>query len=275
MASSNPSGINPADVSSLSAAIDLALHCFSMKLENCLPAIVEEYDREKNIATIKPLIQITRLADDKVFSRNTLTKIPVISFGAGLFHISFPINKGDLGWIFAADRSIGNFLKELKEAPALDTNFHAFSNGIFIPDIFRQYKINPEDAGAMVIQSTDGATRISIRSDNIKVTAPVKVELDTPATHITGDVVIDKTLTVKQATELQTTLTVTQAATLNSTLTVAQAATVGGPLAANGGFTAAGGQPATLPAGTTVAGKALDTHTHVSGNKGEQTGPMQ
>ncbi|MNZ27639.1 hypothetical protein D3C78_448590 [compost metagenome] len=99
-----------------------------------------------------------------------------------------------------------------------------FSDSIFIPDVFRQYTINGEDAGAMVIQSTDGASRISIRADNIKITTPLKVTLDTPTTELTGD------LTVGGNTTMVGTLDVT-------------------------GVT-------TLPATTTVAGKAVNGHNH-------------
>ncbi|XAO36863.1 hypothetical protein WP1_224 [Pseudomonas phage WP1] len=38
----------------------------------------------------------------------------------------------------------------------------------------------------MVIQSTNGATRISIRGDNIKITAPSNVTVDTPQANFTG-----------------------------------------------------------------------------------------
>lgn len=278
MAGTSPAGLKPGVHTSLAAAIDFVLGKHAQDTENCLPAIVVDYDAEKNIATLQPAIMITAVDSTgqvvKV-SREQLLEVPVLSLGAGGFHIHFPIAKGDLGWIHAADRDIGLFLQELAEAEAVTIRTHNFNDSLFVPDVFRKYKLQSEDAGAMVIQSVDGATRISVRPDNIKVTAPVGVVIDTPKTHITGDVLIDKTLTVTEATTLSATLDVTGATTMKSTAQITGATTVGGPLAANGGFTAAGGQAASLPAGTTVAGKALDTHTHISGNKGETTGPMQ
>lgn len=219
----------PEDDKSLAAALQFFKRAIGMDMENCLPAIVEAYDRTRNVANVKPLIVMTKRAanggDLQRVPRTVIPDVPVLSLGAGGFHVSFPVNAGDIGWIFACDRDISVFLQTLTQSPAgRDGPSHLFSDSIFIPDVFRQYTINGEDAGAMVIQSTDGASRISIRADNIKITTPLKVTLDTPTTELTGD------LTVGGNTTMVGTLDVT-------------------------GVT-------TLPATTTVAGKAVNGHNH-------------
>lgn len=183
------------DKADWSAALSFLMRSFAIKnLDGCLPAIVTGYDREQNLATIKPLIMWVDVQDNNI-SRNELANINVISIGAGGFHISFPIKKGDLGWILATDRDTEKFKASLNEQAPNTGRIHTFETGLFVPDVFRQYTINAEDSEAMVIQSTDGATRISIRSDNIKITAS-SVVVDATTTTFTGDVIMDKTLAV-------------------------------------------------------------------------------
>jgi len=232
----------PNDDTSLFAALSSMMRQHDISMEGMLPAIVVNYDRAKNVATVKPLITWVGL-NDKPRSRFELAEVPALSIGAGNFHISFPISTGDLGWIHAADRDMALFMQTLKESPPNTGTIHKFSSGMFVPDVFRNYVINGEDSGAMVIQSTDSKTRISIRSDNIKITAPSKVLIDVPETEMTGNVTVDKNLIVK-GTSLLTGMT-----------------------NVNGGFSATGGAGGTslcaLPQTTTVAGITVSTHGHI------------
>lgn len=222
---------------SLAAMLRGMLRKFELNSDQLLPAKIISFDRAKNIATVEPLIMWLGLDGQKV-DRPQLADIPVLSLGGGAFHISFPLAEGDLGWIYAADRDLSLFKQSLKKAVPNSGRAHRFEDSMFVPDVFRQYTIQGEDAGAMVIQSTDGATRISIRSDNIKITAPSNVVVDTPTTTFTGDVIIEKNATVAGNT------------------------TVTGETQVNGGFSAAAGKPCTLPATTTVASKQVDGHKH-------------
>lgn len=189
------------DFSSLAAALKFVQRAIKLDLESCLPAIVEEYDHKNNIATVRPLIMLTSLnpkggAHVKT-PRPIIPEVPVLSLGAGGFHIHFPIKKGDLGWLHACDRDITLFLQSLKQSQAgSEGPSHSFRDSIFVPDVLRQYTLLDEDVDAFVLQSTDGATRVSIRKDHIKITAPNHVEINTPLTHMTGDCHIDGNLTV-------------------------------------------------------------------------------
>lgn len=222
---------NQTDNVSLFAALQSMLQRGKLDTDGMIPATIVSFDRDKNIAVVKPVIQWLSL-DDKPVSRHDLTEISVLSLGGGGFHISFPLNPGDLGWIFASDRDLSDFKKELKESPPPTGQTKTFAHGLFIPDVFRQYTINSEDSGAMVIQSTDGKTRISIRKDNIKITAPGNVTIDTPQTTITGK------LNVKQLATFE------------------------------GGITGNTGTAVTLPANTTVGGINVTTHGHIQQNQG-------
>lgn len=233
----------PNDGRSLTSALVAIGEKESADHDNLLPAIVISYDRNTNLATVKPLIQVV-LVNKGIKSRHPLARIQVLSLGGGGFHINFPIKKGDLGWIYAADRDLTSFKSILAEGAPTTSRMHSFSDGVFVPDVFRKYTINSEDADAMVLQSVDGKTTISIRGDNIKVTAPTKVLVDTPLSEFTGNVKIDKNLIVTGTTDV------------------------------NGGFSAAAGQPCTLPDTTTTGGLKVVGHDHTN-PEGGSVGPMK
>lgn len=186
---------NSSDKKRLASALSLLLRRFNLNNNQMLPAQVVGFDRAENRVTLQPLIMWVDV-DNQTHSRPQLASIPALSLGGGGFHISFPLKEGDLGWIYAADRDLSLYLQSLAETRPNTGRCHRFEDGMFIPDVLRQYTIDGEDAEAMVIQSTDGATKISIRSDNIKISATTALVVDTPLTTFTGDVVMDKTLTV-------------------------------------------------------------------------------
>lgn len=185
------------DSSRLVTALDLLFRQHDINTNAMLPAIVVSFDRAQNLATVKPLISWVAM-DGSSIERHELANVPVISLGGGGFHISFPIKQGDLGWIYAADRDISLFKQSLAVSAPNTGRCHRFDDSMFVPDVFRKYAINSEDAGAMVIQSTDGATRISIRGDNIKITAPASVVLDVPETVVTGNLTVQQNVHIMQ-----------------------------------------------------------------------------
>ena len=245
----------PSDISSDTAAMRFILRQFALDFQNMLPAQVVSYDRNANLVRVKPIIMFVDIRD-KTIPRQELIDINALSLGAGGYHVSLPMNEGDLGWIHASDRDISLFKQTLSEQAPPTDRLHRFEDGLFVPDAFRNYTINAEDAGAMVIQSTNGATRISIRQDNIKITAPVKVLVDVPLTEFTKDVNINGDLHVN-----------------GNTLTDKTTTSTGGMMA-NGGFTSANGQACTLPASTTVAGKQVNLHVHRENGAGNNTDPF-
>ncbi|WP_431228394.1 Gp138 family membrane-puncturing spike protein [Burkholderia contaminans] len=217
------------------AAIGFALKQFQLfESDLQLPAKVISFDRAKNTATVQPLIAWTGL-DGTIKPRNAFMNIPVLSLGGGKFHVSFPLAPGDIGWIKASDRDLSLFMQTLKESKAGSDRSHDFGDGLFVPDVFRNYTVAGEDAGAMVIQSTDGQTKISIRGDNILIaTKTLNVRADDA--NFSGNV------------------------------------TITGQTAANGGFTSKEGTACTLPSSTTVNNKKVDTHVHDKGSYTTQSG---
>ena len=185
--------------SSLAGAMKYVLSQNALLTENCLPAIVVGYDDVKNVATVRPaIVQSIKDADGKLQrrARQEIPDVPVLSIGAGGFHLHFPLNAGDLGWIVASDRDISLYLQSLSETNAGSQRTHSFADAVFVPDVMRKYTLNAEDKANVVLQSIDGSTRISVGADFIKITAPTTVTIDVPNAIFTGDVQVDGAVSV-------------------------------------------------------------------------------
>lgn len=228
----------------LLGALQAAFEQNTIDDDNLLPCIIKSFDRTNNVAVVQPIISWVTIADD-LKPRNELASINVLSLGGGGFHISFPLNPGDLAWIFAADRDISLFKQALAQSKPNTGRLHSFEDGLVIPDVFRKYTINAADAAAMVIQSTDGTTRIAISEGVINITAPTSVTVTTPIATFTGNVHIKQNLTVDQNA------TITQNATVSGSATLPSATTVGGTNVSNHGHTSS--SPGTRTSGGMIA----------------------
>lgn len=177
-------------------ALMAAMRGYELTSDQLLPAIVQSFDREKNTAVIRPLIQWVDVGDG-LHNRHPLAGINVLSLGGGGFNISFPLKAGDLGWIIASDRDISLFKQSLDTAAPNTGRLHSFEDGWFIPDVFRKYTINADadEADQMVIQSVDGLTCIAIGQNRINITAPNGVFIDAESS-IDGSLDVSGNVTV-------------------------------------------------------------------------------
>jgi hypothetical protein len=236
----------------LVTALQSMLRANALKDDNLLPAKVISYDRSTNVATVQPMIMKVK-TDGTTIASNTIALVPVLSLGGGGFHISFPLAAGSLGWIYAADRDMSLFQQTLSMQPPNTTRCHKFSDSMFIPDVFYKYTINASDSEAMVIQSVDGTTRISISEGEVNIFAPTSVTVTTPTATFTGDVAVE------------------------GNVTVAKNSTVAGTTVANGGLDTTQGDaaaPVTLSANATIGNITIVGHDHMGNGPGQLTGPM-
>lgn len=187
-----PSG-NPADYSSLTGLLRLYGEKLGQQLEDMLPARVVAYDRATNRATVQPIVQMVTTQGARV-SRAQIPSVPVFQYGGGGFVISFPLAPGDLGWVKANDRDVSLFLQTLDEAIPNTARTHSFQDAVFFPDVMRQWSLDGADTERLVLQSTDGATRVAIGSDEVAITASAAVSVTAPLVTITGNVVITGSL---------------------------------------------------------------------------------
>ena len=177
----------PQNEGTLTGAFREVLGKLIQRTDDLLPASVVAYDRALNRATVQPLIQVVD-TDGNFINRAQKTNVPVLVLGGGGFLVSFDLPAGSLGWIKANDRDISLFLQEYSLQPPNTKRMHSFEDGLFIPDIMRDYSIASEDEQAAVIQSTDGSVKISLTAERIKLTGPA-IEIMGP-TSITGNTTI-------------------------------------------------------------------------------------
>ena len=163
---------NPADLTTTAGMLDYIYRCNSMTTENCMPAIVESYDRKKNVVTVKPGINITA-ATGETIERESITAT-VLSMCGAKFIINFPLEKGDTGWLITADRDISLFRERRKVINANTNRIHSIEDSFFIPDRVNDFKLEAEDEKNLVIQNLDRNIRISVAQDKIKITTKTK-----------------------------------------------------------------------------------------------------
>jgi hypothetical protein len=161
---------SPAIDGNLGAAFAFIFQKLLEQTDGQLPAEVISYNRVTNRATVRPLISIVSTNGTR-HGRAPIAAVPVLALGGGNFFINFPLGPGDRGWIEASDRDISLFLQSAQMSPPNDGRLHSFENGRFVPDAFDSYTFTP-DAGALVISSYDGTTRLVLSEGKIQVFAP-------------------------------------------------------------------------------------------------------
>lgn len=160
---------SPAIDGNLGAALAFIFQKMMQKMDGQLPARVVSYNRATNRAMVQPLISIIG-TNGQALGRAPIAAVPVLALGGGNFFVNFPLGQGDLGWIEASDRDISLFLQSSQQASPNDGRIHSFEHGRFVPDVYDKYTFAP-DAGAMVISSLDGSTRIVMSAGKIQLFA--------------------------------------------------------------------------------------------------------
>ncbi|EJF89121.1 Gp138 family membrane-puncturing spike protein [Bartonella tamiae] len=179
--------IDPADNGSLEGLLRHAMKKQAQNTDGMMPARVIDYDRKTNRVKIQPLAKIQG-TDGQTLSRAPIASIPAYRFGNNGALISFPIQKGDLGWVMAGDRDISLIEQSgYDEQPPNTNRFHSFSNGMFFPDSLKEWAIDDEDLDNTVIGTTDGEVKISFGKGEMKIVSAQKITIEAPKTEIIGD----------------------------------------------------------------------------------------
>lgn len=134
-------------------------------LDDMLPAMIVDYSRTTNLATVQPLIQIVTTLN-QLKNRDPIESVPVLQLGGGGFVLNFPLKSGDLGFIKSNDRDISLFKQIWQLVQPNTGRMHNFSDSIFIPSVLTNFTINGTDTNNAVLQSIDGTTRLSMGEGN-------------------------------------------------------------------------------------------------------------
>jgi hypothetical protein len=227
----------PAIDGDLGAALAFIFQKMMQKVDGQLPAKIISYNRTTNRAMVQPLISIISTSGQRV-GRAPIAAVPVLALGGGSMFINFPLGPGDIGWIEASDRDISLYLQSAQVSSPNDGRIHSFEHGRFIPDVYDNYTFTL-DAGAMVISTLDGSTRIVMKPGKIQFFAS---EIDFNST----------TFTVNNAGVMTV-----NTATYNQNTTSGSGSTTTGNV--------------NLPTNTVINGRSFMGHTH-SDPQGGNTG---
>lgn len=234
---------------SLTGAIKEVLKNFALSLENCLPGIVESYDRAKNTAIITPAIN-TVLTDGTITERAKI-ELPVHVYGGHGVVIATPLQKGDTGFIIAGDRDITLFKQMMTLAKPNTNRTHKLAFGFFIPSKIKGFSAAANDD--MIIETLDGATKISLKSGLIEIISTDKVNVTAPTVNVSCT---DLTITASDKVDI----TGTSAVNVTTPVFTVNAATMAFGGAGGGNSTFTGDLTGT--GDITASGISLTQHTH-------------
>jgi hypothetical protein len=145
-------------------------------LRCALPAAVDKYDSDKQLADVKPLIRDAFEDEDGAISNESLPVIPHVPVmfpgGAGL-RLTFPLNPGDTGLLVFSDRSLDTWQDQGGEVSPTDLRRHHLSDAVFFPGLHPNNKPwSGAEAGVVTLGSDTGA------ADFVALAAKVTAQLN-------------------------------------------------------------------------------------------------
>lgn len=191
-----------------------------LNFECCIPVTVIEYNRANNIVTAQGAINHISFANESI--PRVPFKVPCFNPCGNGIGINFPIKAGDTGWVIGADVDTELFMQSLKTADPNTGRLHCFAFGFFIPDKIKGFQIAEEDADALVIQTLDGKTKITLKNGNVTV-----LSADTVNVQCTNANVNASQLNLTAESTVTGNITVTGNLTVNGTITATTDTLVG------------------------------------------------
>lgn len=156
------------------------------KMHTAIPGIVSKYDSTKPSVEVQPVVKKVYYNNQEV-SFPVIVSVPVVFPRTNRFHLSFPIEQGDMVLIVFSERSIEEFLQTNKESTPTNTRKFSLTDAIAIPGLFGFNKGSRIEDGSkmeIIFDSTkivsDG-TKFQITGDievTGKITATDNIESD-------------------------------------------------------------------------------------------------
>lgn len=251
-------GYSPAGEESDAIAIDYILERLINRYRWIAPAVVDEYDREKNIVTIIPGLKDTTTGESIELCK---LEVPCYIAGGGGWVSSYPLKAGDVGWLCTCDRDISNFLKDKKVSEPNTLRRHDLADSFFIPDVISGCKFNKENEQAAVFQNIKGDIQIATdeKSMRLKFMDKFKITIEkgqmlieagkSKVTINDGGVLIES----DQSTIKSKNINLTGEVKIDGGLQVTKSAAFDSNIKASGNIEASE---------VTASGKSLSSHTH-------------
>lgn len=203
----------------------IMLDDFAKSFQTCIPAIIKEVV-SRDTVVVSPAVQMTG-ADGSPMNWADITTTVLSPFGGSLF-ISFPCKAGDTGWLVGADLDTSLFKKDKKPAQQQSYTRHLYRYGFFVPDKINGYNVSDSDDGALVLSTTDGKTKITLKDKEINLESNDELKIKAKSITIISEgnnVVIDginfknHTHIVPSAIAVQTNPTTGEGATTATAIT--------------------------------------------------------
>lgn len=240
------------------AAMLAVLRGWQAGLYTAMPAIIDSFDPDKETCEAHITIQAKVTDRNGVESWQSLPKlvdVPVVFPGGGGYTLTFPVGAGDEALIVFASRCIDAWWQSGGVQVQADLRMQDLSDGFAFVGIKSQPRVlagGVKTTGAQ-LRSDDGLNYVEVGAGTIKLKSATSVIIDTPATTVTG------TLLVQGATTLVGDLLAQGAATITKVLSylagLSGAGGAGGSSNITGDITHTGGN-------LSSNGKVLHTHTH-------------
>lgn len=180
---------NPADTQDLGGLLHVFKQNLFRDLRVCLPGIVEDFDRSVNRVTVSPAITL-QTTTGECLKLPSIAEVPVCTVGGGGFMASFPLQKGDTGWLIFADKDISLFKDSETISPANTLRKHNLADAVFIPDIMGKATVAQGDGA--VWQKLDGSVKAVLNESGIDITGNVSIDGDL---SVSGEISATGTIT--------------------------------------------------------------------------------
>jgi len=135
----------------------------------CLPAIISSYDSSTKRAVIQIAIQQLK-TDDTESSYPLIANVPVIFPASSKYIVQFPLEAKDPVIAIFSQRGLSKFKQVYEEALPDVYSFFSMHDACVIPG-FGTLQNTVAEEDALVAQTVDASTYISIKTGEIKVVA--------------------------------------------------------------------------------------------------------
>lgn len=159
-----------------------------------IPCRVESYDASTQLVDVQPLVSERVEVEDGVTTMQlpVITSVPLVFPGAGGFHITFPVKKGDEVLVIFTDKSIDAWQDQGGISDPDDNRRHHLSDAIAIPGLHNNTgKIAGVDTDVITIGKDDGdadfvALSTATKNELTKLHDTMRDGFQTTATAITA-----------------------------------------------------------------------------------------
>lgn len=125
---------------SLIEVLDVAMASGAASHHTQLPARVEEYNPERQVVRVQPMVGHIRTDSDGIEHEvlyPPIVEVPVAWPGAGGARLTFPLAAGDQGMLVFSDRSLDEWKVNRGTQPVVpkDPRNHALQDAVFLPGL--------------------------------------------------------------------------------------------------------------------------------------------